>query len=278
MKNFSAAAIQMVSSAEVMENLSTVTELIKEALDQNAQLIVLPENFACYGGGNYRQLAERESVDALVTSTLTGIMRGSGACLVAGSMPSLHRAGNEQDVVPQPRVRSCCKVLGGDGESLAYYDKIHLFDVSVSDAQGNYEESRLFEAGDKPTVVQTPLGKIGLSICYDLRFPELYRYYAQQNAPLITVPSAFTYATGEAHWELLLRARAVENQAFVIAANQGGWHDAKRRTYGHSMIVDPWGEILAEAGQGPDVVVATLDMHRLNEIRQQMPVLEHRRI
>jgi len=278
MDQVTVAAVQLVSGTDVTENLSTATELIKSAIDQGSQLIVLPENFACFGGGIYRQLAEQESAQSRIISTLKAALEGSNAWLVAGSMPSLNRAGNEADPVPEPRVRSCCAVINADGQIEAHYDKIHLFDVSVNDAQGRYKESNLFEAGDRPTIVQTPVGKLGLSICYDLRFPELYRHYAAQQVPLITVPSAFTYATGEAHWELLLRARAVENQAFVIAANQGGWHDQKRQTYGHSMIVDPWGEILAEAGQGPDVVVASLDMNRLNAIRQKMPVLEHRRI
>ncbi len=175
-------------------------------------------------------------------------------------------------------MRPACLVFDPRGEMVARYDKMHLFDVQVDDRQAQYSESRSFEPGSRIVCVDAPVGRIGLSICYDLRFPELYRKLLEQGAEILTVPSAFTKVTGEAHWEVLLRARAIENQCFVLAANQGGVHNATRETWGHSMIVDPWGRVLARVESGEGVAVADIDLSALHALRSRMPIQSHRRL
>jgi nitrilase len=169
-------------------------------------------------------------------------------------------------------------VYDASGQVIARYDKMHLFDVKVADRQAEYSESRSFEAGDQPVVVDTSIGRLGLTICYDLRFPELYRTLQEAGAEIFTVPSAFTRTTGEAHWEVLLRARAIENQCFVVAANQGGVHNQTRETFGHSMIVDPWGKVLDRLTVGEGVAIADINLKQMNRIRQDMPITSHRRL
>lgn len=274
---FKLAAAQMVSGQDVSKNLVQVEELVSQAAFMAVDLLVLPENFSVYGAG-YRQLLTEQNLYSEVMSRLRFLAREHNMWIVGGSIPSIYRHGNEQDLVAAPRLRSCCNVVDAEGEIRGCYDKIHLFDVDVGDSQGCYQESDTFEAGDRPSFVYTPFGKIGLSICYDLRFPELFRQYAKQEVEIITVPSAFTQKTGEAHWRTLLCARAIENQAFVVAANQGGWHDSKRQTYGHSMIVNPWGEVLSEIESGAGIVVADINMQDLARVRAKMPALKHARL
>lgn len=267
------AAIQMVSSDAVEENLQQAGELLEEAARQGARLAVLPETFACFAANQQQALARQEREQQTLSTFLADRARQWGIYVVGGTIP----------VFSDPAATAPCAVsmlFSPGGMRLASYEKIHLFDVEVGDSQGSYRESDTYRAGHSP--VSVALGEarpwvLGLSVCYDLRFPELYRLYQSQGCNLLTVPAAFTRTTGEAHWELLLRARAVENQCFVIGANQGGQHTAKRATSGGSCIVDPWGEVLAKVDRGPGVAVAELDYRRLVEIRQRMPIAEHRR-
>ncbi len=276
-----AAVVQMVSGGDVHANLRSAAGLIGQAREQGADLILLPENFAVLDGGPLSQFAERQGdTAALLQGFLQEQARSTGAWLIAGSMPLSTRPsrhGTSPEAVPGRRVRPACMVYDPEGRLVARYDKMHLFDVQVEDRQEQYSESRSFEPGDESVCVQTPAGCIGLSICYDLRFPELYRRLLEQGAQVLTVPSAFTKVTGEAHWEVLLRARAIENQCYVLAANQGGVHNATRETWGHSMIVDPWGRILASVESGPGVAVAELDLEALTALRARMPIQSHRR-
>jgi len=276
------AAIQMVSTGNVESNLMAAEKLIASACEQGAKLVLLPENFAVLDGGPLRQYAEQEGdVDARLQNFLSEQSRLHKIILVAGTIPLISRPGDSQSppsIVSDGRVRPACLVYDATGTIIARYDKIHLFDVMVDDRQAQYSESRSFEPGDQVVSVSTPLGELGLTICYDLRFPELYRQLFDRKVDLVTVPSAFTKTTGIAHWEALLRARAIENQCYVIAANQGGIHNESRETFGHSMIIDPWGSVLGCVPQGEGVVIAEVKQELLNRIRGNMPVASHRRL
>lgn len=275
------AAVQMVSGPDLDANLEAAGRLIAEAAGRGARLVLLPENFAVLDGGPLRQFAEIQGDGGPLQSFLANQSRKHAITLVGGTLPLLSRPappGLTGEVLTDGRVRPACLVYGPDGRLLARYDKLHLFDVVVADRQATYAESRSFEAGERPVLVDTEAGRLGLTICYDLRFPELYRFLAVSGAELLTVPSAFTKVTGAAHWEPLLRARAIENQCFVIAANQGGVHNAQRETWGHSMIIDPWGTVLDGVTTGEGVAVASLDRSRQAAIRRDMPVFSHRRL
>lgn len=281
--NHKAAVVQMVSSGDVHANLRAASSLITQAHEQGAGLILLPENFAVLDGGPLSQFAEAEGHgQGLLQGFLRQQAQEKGVWLIAGSMPLSTRPQNPGEVsaeqVSGGRVRPACLVFDPRGEMVARYDKMHLFDVQVDDRQAQYSESRSFEPGSRIVCVDAPVGRIGLSICYDLRFPELYRKLLEQGAEILTVPSAFTKVTGEAHWEVLLRARAIENQCFVLAANQGGVHNATRETWGHSMIVDPWGRVLARVESGEGVAVADIDLSALHALRSRMPIQSHRRL
>lgn len=281
--NHKVAVVQMVSSADVHANLRAASGMIARAREQGAELILLPENFAVLDGGPLSQFAEPESdAQGLLQRFLSEQARVTGAWVIAGSLPLSTRplaAGQQAaEAVSGGRVRPACLVYDTQGELVARYDKMHLFDVQVEDRQAQYSESRSFEPGGRIVCVDTPVGRIGLSICYDLRFPELYRKLLEQGAEILTVPSAFTKVTGEAHWEVLLRARAIENQCYVLAANQGGVHNATRETWGHSMIVDPWGRVLAQVDKGEGIAVAELDLVSLHALRSRMPIQSHRRL
>lgn len=266
------ALIQMVSGADFAQNLSCALRLMQDAAAQGAQLLLLPENFALLDSGNLRRFAETE-VEAVVQQ-LCAFAARHGVWIVAGSLPLVR---DEQgSVLDAPRVRSSCLVIDALGAICARYDKIHLFDVDVGDAQGRYCESDYVAGGRQLRVIDTPVGCVGLSICYDLRFAEQYQRLTEMGADLIVVPSAFTYVTGAAHWEVLLRARAIENQVYILGANQGGVHSESRRTWGHSMVVDPWGEVVAGCGEGEAVVLADIDLERLQDLRRRMPVQQHR--
>lgn len=271
------AAIQMNSSDSQKTNLETVARLVKEAaLSHQANLVLLPENFAMFDGKAALALGEQEAApDGHIRSFISCLAKQYSVWIIAGSIPCASRP--DKSLI-EGRVRSACWVFDDAGVELDRYDKIHLFDVDVGDGHGSYRESEQFEAGVSPKVVDTPVGKIGLSICYDLRFPQLYSWLAEAGAQIITVPAAFTFKTGEAHWSLLLRARAVENQCYVVAANQTGQHSKDRETWGHSMIIDPWGVILACAEEGEGVISAEINLEALSDIRAAMPVLKHRRL
>jgi len=277
------AAIQMVSSGDIHQNLESADRLIGEAVSQGAELVLLPENFAVLDGGPLRQFAEVQgAADTLLQDFLSKQAGSHGITLVGGTIPLISRppegAGDKGSLLEDGRVRPACLVYDGEGRLVARYDKIHLFDVKVQDRQAEYSESRSFEPGTEVVTLATPVGHLGLTICYDLRFPELYRKLLLAGAQVVTVPSAFTRTTGQAHWEVLLRARAIENQCFVIAANQGGVHNETRETFGHSMIIDPWGTVLGCLETGPGVVVADIDLEQLARIRRDMPIASHRRL
>lgn len=269
------AAAQMCSGPEIQTNLEQADRLLAEARGAGVDLVVLPENFAVFGRKDLGACAETPDTPGPIGQFLAERARHYGLWLVAGSMP--YACGADGRAAPAQRVFPGCGVWSPEGVCVARYDKCHLFDVDVADAVGRYRESDQFAPGAGPVVVSTPWGGLGLSICYDLRFPEYYRQLVQQGALMLAVPSAFTHSTGEAHWEVLLRARAIENQCFVLAANQGGDH-GDRRTWGHSCVVDPWGRMLAcRTEPGPGLAVAALDFTTQAEVRRKMPVLQHRR-
>lgn len=283
MSKHTVAVVQLVSTADVERNLLAAGKLIRDAASAGATLVLLPENFAVLDGGPLSQFAEREGdITALLQRFLTEQAKSNQVFLIAGTMPMITRplrpGQSEVETIIDGRVRPASLVYNPAGAMIARYDKMHLFDVRVEDKQAQYSESKSFEAGDQVVWVDTPMGRIGLSICYDLRFPELYRRLLEGGAQILTVPSAFTKVTGEAHWEVLLRARAIENQCYVLAANHGGVHNDKRETFGHSMIVDPWGRILAQVDTGEGFACAEIDLDALHALRTKMPVQSHRRL
>ncbi len=262
---FKVAAIQMVSAASVESNIERAGYWIAEAAKQGAQLVVLPEYFCLMGRKETDKLsvAETEGVGP-IQDFLSDAARQHHIYLSAGSIPLVSPDAG--------RVFNTQLVFNPQGEQISRYDKIHLF--SFSRGEESYDESRAILAGGNMSRVQTPDITLGLSICYDLRFPELYR--AMGPVDLILVPSAFTYTTGKAHWEILLRARAIENQCYVLAPAQGGHHENGRRTWGHSMLIDPWGDILEVLPEHEGIVSGTIEPDRLMEVRQSLPALSHR--
>lgn len=259
------AAVQMVSGPEVGPNLAAAARRVAEAAAAGARLVALPEYFPLIGASDEARLAAREAPGSgPIQAFLAATAARHGIWLVGGSIPLAADA-------PDKLLNSCL-VFDDRGRQVARYDKIHLFDFRSGTER--YDEAATIEAGKEVVTLDTPLGRIGLAICYDLRFPELFRAMGEVN--LLVIPAAFTETTGRAHWELLLRARAVENQCYVLAAAQGGLHPAGRMTHGNSMIVDPWGEVLARIDKGEGVIVAELDAARIAEIRASLPALRHR--
>jgi nitrilase len=262
------AALQMVSSPDLARNLDAAAGLIARAAAAGAQLVALPEYFCLMGRRDDDKLAIAEPPgDGPMQHFLADQARRHALWLVGGTVP-LRGMG-------PARVRNSCLVFAPDGSQAARYDKRHLF--AFDNGREQYDEGRVLEAGDQAVALQAGALRVGLSVCYDLRFPEHYRALMRPPCDLLCVPSAFTYTTGQAHWELLLRARAVENQCYVLAPAQGGSHENGRRTWGHSMIVDPWGEVLAVQAEDEGLVMATLDVARLAAVRAQLPALSHRR-
>lgn len=264
------AAIQMASSTSVDANLLEAEKLIGEAAKAKAQLVTLPENFALMGENEFDKVKIREADGSgQIQDFLSRVAKKHGIWIIGGTVPLVANDGN--------KVRSACLVFNEKGERVARYDKVHLFDVSVPNTDEEYRESDTIEHGNKELIIDSPFGKLGFSVCYDLRFPEFFRRLNRKGAEIIFVPSAFTAATGAAHWELLLRARAVENLCYIVASNQGGFHINGRKTYGHSMIVDPWGVVLDCYKTGSGFVSANIDIEQLERVRQSFPVLEHRK-
>ncbi len=262
---FKIAAVQMVSSHDVEKNLSDADELIAEAARQGVRLVGLPEYFCLMGKRDGDKVAIRETEgNGPIQSFLSQAAAKHGVWLVGGTAPLA--------TADAGRVRNACLIYDDTGKQVARYDKIHLF--GFQNGAERYDESTTIEAGDTPMSLDSPFGKLGFSICYDLRFPELYRSFAPVD--IIFVPSAFTATTGRAHWETLLRARAIENLAYVVAPAQGGVHSNRRATWGHSMIIDPWGEILACRDDGPGVVIAEIDLSKNATVRASLPALDHR--
>ncbi|TNF07727.1 MAG: carbon-nitrogen hydrolase family protein [Gammaproteobacteria bacterium] len=272
------AAIQMTSGGSLESNLQQAAALIEQAAGQGAELLVLPEYFAYHGCRDIDQIAKTESdASGPARQFLARMARHHGVWLVGGTIPVAINQDGNQDGSGDKRAAATCFVVNAQGEEVASYQKIHLFDVDVADAKGSYRESDDYRHGSEPVVVDTPFGKLGLTVCYDLRFPELYRYLAAEGAEILLVPSAFTAVTGEPHWELLLRARAVENLCYVVGANMGDRFHEKRPTWGGSAIIDPWGVVLSDMADGPGVVSADINLNYLRKLRQKMPVHEHRR-
>ncbi len=262
------AAVQMVSTSGVVHNLEAARRLVAQAAGAGAQLVVLPEYFCLMGHHDRDKLTVAEAPgNGPIQQMLSTAAREHGVWLIGGTLPM-------QSDDPDRVFNSNC-VYAPDGMLAARYDKIHLF--HYDNGRERYDEGNTICAGSEPVALQAGALRVGLSVCYDLRFPELYRALMQAPCDLLSVPAAFTHTTGLAHWELLLRARAVENQCYVIAAAQGGTHDNGRRTFGHSMVVDPWGKVVAVLAEGEGVVLADIDSARTASVRMQLPALEHRR-
>jgi predicted amidohydrolase len=265
------ACIQMASGPNVGANLLEAERLINQAVRQEAGLVVLPENFAIMGKSERDKIDVREvEGDGPIQEFLAEQARRHGIWLVGGTVPL---AASDPG-----KIRAACMVYDDTGQQVARYDKIHLFDVDLVDSDEQYTESETIEPGDRVVVLDSPLGRIGLAVCYDLRFPELFRQQLDAGMEVLVLPAAFTAITGRAHWEVLVRARAIENLCYVVAAGQGGYHLNGRETHGHSMIVDPWGIILNSLARGPGVVSATIDLGRLESARRNFPSIEHRRL
>ncbi len=267
------AAIQMNSGPDVGANLELAGRLLDKAAAGGCRLAVLPENFALMPArGRDKALHAENPGDGPIQSFLAAAAQRHGLWIVGGSMPLVSPdIGNE-------RVYGACPVFDGDGRMQALYRKIHLFDVDLVDDGESYRESNSMYPGSEPVTVATPAGPVGLTICYDLRFPELYRRLVDDGATLFTVPAAFTATTGRAHWHVLLRARAIENLAYVIAPGQYGSHPDDRATFGHSLICDPWGRVLAEQAEGNGVVLADIDPALPAKLRSEFPALSNRRL
>lgn len=266
------AVIQMISQDDIAANLARARVLLEQAASQGARLAVLPENFAAMGRRDSAAIGLAEARgEGPILPWLKQTARDLSLWIVAGTLPlpPVDR--------PEAKAHACSLLVDEHGELVARYDKLHLFDVDVADNRGRYRESDDYAHGAQVVVADTPVGKLGLSVCYDLRFPELYSALREAGAELISAPAAFTTVTGAAHWEVLIRARAIETQCYVLAAAQGGVHPGPRETHGHAAIVDPWGRILAEQARGEAVLLTTRDSAEQASIRARMPVTLHRR-
>jgi len=265
------AAVQMASGPNVGANLNEAERLIARAADAGAKLIVLPENFAIMGMTEHDKVKVRERQGkGPIQDFLSRRAVAHHVWIVGGTVPL---AGDDPE-----RVYAASLLYDEKGRQVARYDKMHLFDVKLEERDEHYQESLTITPGDQVVVVDTPFGRLGLAVCYDLRFPELFRSMLDHDVEVIVVPSAFTAFTGRAHWETLVRARAIENLSYVIAAAQGGYHYNGRETYGDSMIVDPWGVILDRLPNGSGVVCANIELRHLQRIRRNFPAVSHRRL
>ena len=264
------AAIQLASGPNLQGNLNQVARLLGDAARAGAQLIVLPENFAFMGNQETDKLALAESPgDGVIQQFLANQAREHGVWIIGGTLPM--RANDSEHVF------ASCLVYDAQGDMVSRYDKCHLFDVRLTEANETYLESQTVAAGESAVWFDSPFGRIGLAICYDLRFPEMFRSLMEHEVEILAIPSAFTATTGRAHWEVLLRARAIENLSYVIAPNQGGFHVNGRETYGDSMIVNPWGEIQQRLASGAGFVLADIDRDKQATLRSTFPVLQHQR-
>lgn len=265
------AAIQMASGPNISANLTEAERLIGSAAGAGAELIVLPENFAIVGMKENDKVKVREQEGSgVIQDFLAAQAKKHGIWLVGGTIPL-----EASDV---QHIRAACLVFNDQGQQVARYDKVHLFDVQVPDSNETYNESETIEPGNEAVVVDTPFGRLGLAICYDLRFPELFRRMVDDGVEVIVLPSAFTAVTGAAHWESLVRARAIENLSYLIASAQGGYHVNGRETHGNSMIVDPWGRIMDRQPSGSGFVIAEINREKVLNIRKNFPALQHRKI
>jgi predicted amidohydrolase len=263
------AALQTVSTPDLERNLAVAERLIGEAAASGAELVALPEYFCLMGMSDVDKVAIAETPgDGRIQNFLADAARRHKVWVIGGTLPL-------RSSEPAKALNSCC-VYAPDGTQAARYDKMHLF--RYDNGRESYDEGKVLQAGSEPVTFSVGPWRVGLGICYDLRFPEFFRAMMQPPCDLIVLPAAFTYTTGRAHWELLLRARAVENQCYVLAPAQGGLHENGRRTFGHSLIADPWGDVVALREEGEGVVLAKLDKARVEAVRTQLPALSHRRI
>ncbi|MFA9459289.1 carbon-nitrogen hydrolase family protein [Thiohalorhabdus sp. Cl-TMA] len=264
-----AAAVQMVSTDDVAANLGRVRTLLEQARQAGATVAVLPENFPLMAADERAKLVHAEPEGGgPITAFLREEAARLGLWLVGGTVPY---------AAEEERVRAACLVVDANGEIRARYDKIHMFDVQLGDDEG-YRESATIAPGSTAVVTETPCGPVGLAVCYDLRFPELFRALVDRGAEWLAVPAAFTRTTGAAHWEVLVRARAIEEQVTVVAADQGGTHPGERETFGHSMVVDPWGTVLDRVETGEGVALGAIDRQHIARTRHRLPALTHRRL
>lgn len=262
------AGVQLNASPEISENTKIVEDQVREAAGQGAKLIVTPEN-TCH-----MVFPQGKKLDTAPAEDAHGLL--SRAQELAQELDVWLLLGSLSIKVQEDKIANRSFMISDKGEIVARYDKIHLFDVDLAGGE-SYRESKNVQGGDKAVLADTPWGKVGMTICYDVRFPHLYRTLAHAGASILTVPAAFTVPTGKAHWHTLLRARAIENGAFVIATGQCGTHAGDRLTYGHSLIINPWGEVIAEAGEQPEIIYADLDMDEVTKARESIPALQHDR-
>jgi len=276
-QRFLAAAAQLTSTEDVAKNLAACSELAAKAAKLGVRLLVFPENFAFLGRRERDRIKVAEALDldppGPIVAAVRDMAREHQLWISAGGIPE--RINDDEGVEETTRTHNTCFVVSPDGEVAAHYRKIHLFDVDIP-GHAQIRESDCTKAGNEVVVVETPLATLGLSICYDLRFPELYREQVRLDAQILLVPAAFTAHTGKAHWHTLLRARAIENQCFVIAAAQAGRHNEKRESWGHSEIIDPWGTTLAALDSETDLAVAEIDLGQIADFRRKLPCHQHR--
>jgi len=273
--SFTAACVQFTAGPDPEPNLRTVSELIYRARDGGADFIMTPEASNFIESGRRRRDKARREADDPFLAGMRSIARETGAWLLIGSLV-IDPAGESSAALGETRLANRSFLVDPAGVIVARYDKIHMFDIDLPGGE-SYRESNAYRPGGGTVVAETPWGRLGMSVCYDVRFPHLYRSLALAGADFLTVPSVFTVPTGNAHWHVLLRARAIENGCFVFASAQWGEHTAGRRSYGHSLIVDPWGEVLADAGDGAGVISARIEVARIAEVRRMVPSLKHDR-
>ena len=267
------SVVQMNSQDDIEANFTVIESLIQQSKAQNAELIVFPENFVCFAAGKQRETAAQFEA---IQQRLEQLAHRYQIWIVAGTLPCPFRP--DGSIIQDGRVRTVSLCISPE-RTEARYDKIHLFDVQVGDAVGGYQESRFFEPGDEVVIAQTPFGKLGLMVCYDLRFPELSLMLRTKGANILTAPAAFTYTTGKLHWQLLLQARAMDSQCFVLGAAQQGWHGEQRQTWGHAGITDSRGQLLQMIDtEGHGLVTSAFDLDEQNSIRLSMPLIQHRRL
>ena len=273
--SFTAACVQFTAGPDPEPNLRTVSELIHRARDAGGDFIMTPEASNFIESGRRRREKARREADEPFLAGMRDVARETGAWLLIGSLV-IDPAGESSAAPGETRLANRSFLVDPGGGIVARYDKVHMFDIDLPGGE-SYRESNAYRPGDRTVVADTPWGRLGMSVCYDVRFPHLYRALAQAGADFLTVPSVFTVPTGSAHWHVLLRARAIENGCFIFAPAQWGEHTAGRRSYGHSLIVDPWGEVLADAGDGVGIVSARIEVGRIAEVRRMLPSLRHDR-
>jgi predicted amidohydrolase len=271
--SFTAACIQFAAGPDPEPNLRAVSDLIRRARDASADFIMTPEASNFIETGRRRREKARPETDDPFLAGMCGLARETGAWLLIGSLV-IDPTGELGAAAGETRLANRSFLVDATGAIVARYDKIHMFDIDLPGGE-SYRESNAYRPGRGTVLAETPWGRLGMSVCYDVRFPQLYRALAQAGADFLSVPSVFTVPTGSAHWHVLLRARAIENSCFVFAPAQWGEHTAGRRSYGHSLIVDPWGEVLADGGEGAGVATARIDPARIAEVRRMVPSLQH---